>query len=552
MLRDYQQKVIEEVNQLLTDGWSNILVQSPTGSGKSIIMAELLRGYINGGKRILLVAHKIELIRQLYDHVHRWLNFHCTIMADARQYRYDMHHQVCIASIQSWSIREGKRPETLPKADLVVIDEAHHCASNSYTRLFNYYADAIKIGFTATPRRLDNKGLRFLKKGVIGFQVLVKGVEVVELQEKGYLCDFKLFGAENPLDPKGRVATTAGDYNLKQLEQFVATELELDSIVDTWLQYANGKKTVLYPTSVELSKAYVQRFNERGIKAGHIDAKTPSNKRAEILNQFKRGEITVLGQHSIIIEGVDVPDIEAVQFIRPTQSLVIWFQSIGRALRPAPHKPYAIIIDHTTTHRVLPMPDVPQRWTLDPDDYDGVLPHLCCKNCGHKWRPDNDSLSNYIVQQEFNVWIKTDGRTYYNISHEPKDNPFKPYLRQLGTINTFCSKCNNLAELHYTNDIKLTVGEKEEKEEKESNPLLKIVEIDGYVVNPDIVEELDYLITYATEKGYKQGWIGYRAKEIDGITYAEFLWLANKLGYKKSWASYRYREILERDKKQSA
>lgn len=547
MLRDYQKKVIDEVNQLLSEGWHNILVQSPTGSGKSIIMAELLREYLASGKRILLVAHKIELIRQLYDHVHRWLNFHCTIMADARQYRYDMHHQVCIASIQSWSVRYGKKPHTLPKADLVVIDEAHHCASNSYSTLFDHYADSIKIGFTATPRRLDNKGLRFLKKGVIGFQKLVKGVEVIELQEKGFLCEFKLYGAENPLDPKGKVATTAGDYNLKQLEEFVATELELDRVVDTWLQYAQGKKTVLYPTSVALSKAYVQRFNERGISAGHIDAKTPPNVRAEILEQFKRGELIVLGQHSIIIEGVDVPDIEAVQFIRPTQSLVIWFQSIGRALRPAPNKPHAIIIDHTTTHQSLPMPDVPQRWKLDPDEYDGVLPALNCPKCGHKWRPDNDTLSAFVVKHSHNVWIKTDGRTFYDVLNEPtEDGRFKPYLRQVGVILTFCPKCNNLDTLPYINDIKLSAGEKPPETEPESKqPHLKIIEIDGYECNPDILEELNYLITYATEKGYKQAWVGYKAMEIDNITFAEFLWLANKLGYKKSWASYRYRELLE-------
>lgn len=529
MLRDYQHKAIDEVNKAIGIGLTAVMVQSPTGSGKSVIMAFLLKQWLQQGKRILLVAHKIELIQQLYSHVHRWLNFHSSIMADSKRYRYDMHSQVIIASIQSWSVRLATKPNTLPHADIVIIDEAHHSASNSYSNLFSHYPTAIKVGFTATPRRLDNKGLRYLAKGVEGYQYLVKGVAVAELMEQGHLCNYKLFGAGRLLNADGKVKVTAGDYNSKALEEFVATALEPQEVVDTWLRLAPFKKTVLYPASVALSKTYVDCFNQNGIKAGHIDAKTPYTERQDILEAFRRGDITVLGQHSIIIEGVDVPDIEAVQFIRPTKSIVIWFQSIGRSLRPAPDKPHAIIIDHTTTHQQLPMPDFPVTWTLDPKAYNGAKPHLHCSDCGHKWLPSQDRelqdftvLSEEIVQQDNNT-----------------------ILVQHGIISPcYCRKCNDDAVHEWTVETNLTPSEGE-RQPLEQDSTLTIGEVELYEPRQCVIEELQYLLDTAESKGYKKAWVGYKALEMEDIDYPELLWLADELGYKRSWASYRFQEYQQ-------
>ncbi|BAQ67102.1 DEAD/DEAH box helicase [Geminocystis sp. NIES-3709] len=525
MLRDYQQKAIDEVNRAIGIGLTSVMVQSPTGSGKSVIMAFLLKQWLEQGKRILLVAHKIELIQQLYSHVHRWLNFHSSIMADSKRYRYDMHSQVVIASIQSWSYRYATIPDTLPQADIVIVDEAHHSASNSYSNLFYHYKSAIKIGFTATPQRLDNKGLRYLAKGVEGYQYLVKGVPVTELMEQGHLSTYKLFGAGRLLNAEGKVKITAGDYNKKALEEFVATALDPQEVVDTWLRLAPYKKTVLYPASVALSQQYVRCFQRNGIPSAHIDAKTSAKEREAILESFRKGDIMVLGQHSIVIEGVDVPDIEAVQFIRPTKSLVVWFQSIGRSLRPAEGKEYAIIIDHTTTHQQLAMPDFPVKWSLDPKAYKGFEPHLHCSQCHHTWLPSQDR-----ELQDFQVLVT-----------ETVDNT----LYKHGIITPcYCRKCNN-NELHqWTVEVNLLPSEGDKPPIKEDSGLI-IGEVELYEPRQLIIEELKELLTTAEEKGYKKAWVGYRALEIQEIDYPELLWLANELGYKRSWASYRYQQLTQ-------
>lgn len=519
-LREYQKDIVRQVNTLIEKGIDSVMVQAPTGGGKSVIMAELLREYLAQGKRILLIAHKIELIEQLYEHIHRWLDFKATILAD-KSYRYDPNCQVVIASIQSWSVRytrEGYKP---PKADIIAIDEAHHSASQSYTNLFLHYPKAIKLGFTATPRRLDNKGLRYLAKGVEGYKYLVKGVAVAELMEEGFLSPYKLFGAGHQIDAEGKVKLTAGDYNQKDLAEFVATELSPSEVVNTWLHFAPYKKTVLYPVSVELSRCYVEEFSLRGIPSAHIDAKTPKKERKAILEDFRRGNILVLGQHSIIIEGVDVPDIEAVQFIRPTRSLVVWFQAIGRSLRPAPNKPHAIIIDHTTTHRQLPMPDFPVTWTLDPRTYLGGKQHLVCGHCGHRWIPSKDrELTHFeLISIEYTDKAK--------LEH----GIIKP---------CWCRKCNLQEPHQWTIELPLEQGngQKESLEDKD----LVIGQVDVYQPNQLVIEELKCLFDHAEAKGYSRAWVGYRAMNHPEVGYSELLWLADELGYKRSWASYRYEE----------
>lgn len=532
LLRDYQKKAIHEVEAVIAKGILNVLVQSPTGSGKSVMLAYLIKQYLAVGKKILLIAHKIELIEQLYDHVQRWLELKATIMANTARYKFNRNCQVCIASIQSWSYCYNKNDYfKLPQADIVVVDEAHHSASASYSNLFNYYNDAIKLGFTATPKRLDGKGLRFLNKGTHGFQYLVKGVPVQELIEQGHLSNYILYGASKLLNAEGKVKTTGGDYNARDLAEFVATELAPQEVVNTWFNFAYNKKTVLYPVSVELSKVYCEAFAHNGVSSAHIDSKTSAKTRKAILEQFRSGSITVLSQHSIIIEGVDVPDIECVQFLRPTKSMVIWFQAIGRALRPAKGKSHAIIIDHTTTHKVLPMPDFPVHWSLDPLAYNGIRDFLTCSKCGHDWRPTERELVNFTVM---NQEVITEKKAYgYD----------KNYLIKQGVISPcWCYKCNHQESHQWKvkEDLDPFDGVKEKVKQDSS---FTIAEVERYKPNSFIIKEIEYLFEVAEQKGYKKSWVGYKVLDVEGVGYPELLWVADQLGYKRSWASYRYQEL---------
>lgn len=532
-LRKYQKDCIEQFNKVIKRGLTKVLVQQPTGGGKSVILAEIMREWLESEKRILIIAHKIELINQLYDHVHRWHDFKATIMADSKRYRYNPSNRVVIASIQSWSYRYSRANE-LPEADLVLIDEAHHCASKSYADLFDHYQSSVIVGFTATPRRLDNRGLRVLHHGIKGFQTLIKGVPVRELMDDGFLSEYKLISAGKLVDTSG-VKVTAGDYNLKELETVVTDQIPPEEVVGTWYSLAYWKKTVIYPVSVALSKVYCQAFNDNGIPSAHIDAKTPPNQRKQILNKFKNGDIIVLCQHSIIIEGVDVPDIECVQFVRPTKSLVIWYQAIGRALRPAPNKDYAIIIDHTTTHQDLPMPDVPQKWKLDPKEFyvedfhiEGE-DYLCCNNCGFNWHPSKAVELLYFVEQDRIV------------------NPDKNRVEITGYLDPYhCPNCGHSEVRNWTYYETIEQGEGERQVTIEM--VTETAVVDPNKPNPDTINIIEPMIQVMQNHGYSKGWVLYRINDnqdlLKMIRYGDLLWLAEQLGYRKGWASYKYESLL--------
>lgn len=496
-LRLYQRDLIEDVLR----AWMNVkrvLVQLPTGGGKSAIIGFLIREIVRRGEPILVVAHKIELIRQLCQHIEDWTGLTPGIIANKRYYKPNPDALIQIASIQALTY---KKSHQLPKASLVVIDETHHAASRSYTRLFEHYGDAYFLGATATPMRLDGRGLRYLYKGVPGFEELVTGPPLRELIEEGWISDFKLFTGNNLLDPRAAgIKVRNGDYITSQLEEYANKILLTGEIVATWERHALGKRTVLYPVSVKLSLEYCEEFNAQGIPAAHIDAETPALERERILEKFRLGEILVLCQHSIVIEGVDIPDIECVQFARPTKSLTIWFQAIGRALRRAPNKDCAIIIDHSTTHRELPWVDDPITWSLDPISLPKNTFHaLQCPQCNHVFRPNSEELEQAwaacpVCQTKFSFLVNIGG-----------------FGQPAKVVEILPAEFSQL--------------------ERE--------------LNPRVMGEIDSLFERKERNNYKMGWVGFKALEIEDIGYFELLELAKRLGYKPGWAWHKWQAIIK-------
>lgn len=383
-LRDYQKSMVKEILGLYARGVKRNLVQLPTGGGKSLIITGVVADALDKGERVMLVAHKTELINQLADHVNRWLKADYAIIANKSRYKRDYSKQVQISSPQALNYLNFA---DLDDFDLIVIDEAHHSHARSYARIFEYYHQARFLGVTATPARIDGTGLRTLFNSVDGYEKLISGISVGELVEKGYLCPFKLFA--NPLldSSERKIKTTAGDFNKKDLEKYCLEADISGDLVENYRKYADGKRCVVYPASVKLSQEYCQKFNDEGISAEHISAKTPHKEREKILADFRQGKIKVLCQHSIVLEGVDIPDIEAVLFARPTKSLIIWFQAIGRALRIAEGKTHAIIIDLTDNFRRLPLPITQIEWSLDAKPVTPTEPAHHCQECNHYFQP---------------------------------------------------------------------------------------------------------------------------------------------------------------------
>lgn len=301
-LREYQAESVRATIEAFT--YTNaVLVQQPTGAGKSLILAAIAQQFFQRDEPILIVAHKVELIRQLADHVEIWLGVEPGIIANKQQFKRNPEALIQVASIQALSSKQIN----YPSARLIIIDEAHHAHARSYANLFRHYGEqTYYLGLTATPMRLDGRGLRFLYGGTPGFKHLVSGVPTRQLIEEGYLCDYKLFAAKGLLDPKtAGIKSRAGDYIQSELAEYADTALFYGDIVEEWEKHAKGLRTVVYPVSVKYSRELCDEFLSAGYPAEHLDADTPAKEREGILNRFRSGETLILCQHSIIIEGVD-------------------------------------------------------------------------------------------------------------------------------------------------------------------------------------------------------------------------------------------------------
>lgn len=257
-----------------------------------------------------------------------------------------------VASVQSLP----SRMSDYQKPDLIIWDECHHIAASTWEKIFNYYKDSFHIGLSATPERADGKGLNKF------FNVMIKGPSVKWLIENKFLSDYKLYAPAN-VDLTG-VRKSMGDYNKTQLEEIMDKPTITGSAIKEYLKIANKKKAVVFCVSVEHSKHVVEQFNSCGVKAAHLDGSDSKDHRDNILKQFAFGKIDVLSNVDLFSEGFDIPSIECVILLRPTYSLPLYLQQVGRSLRPSPGKTHAIILDHVGNVQRHGLPDEDRNWSL--------------------------------------------------------------------------------------------------------------------------------------------------------------------------------------------
>ncbi|MGL4910578.1 MAG: DEAD/DEAH box helicase [Cetobacterium sp.] len=351
-LRDYQKKAIAEVYQAIRDGKRRIVIQLGTGLGKTSVFSQVVADFASRrpNQRVLCVAHRVELIKQMSDRlgimgVPNW--------EQKQGGNQNPEFQVHCVSIQTFASKNYQKPADV---GLVIIDELHHFQSkNSYGQLFEYYPNAIFIGVTATPIRLDGKGFDDT------FEYMTCGPQYAEMKDAGYLAPYKAFAGIQP--DLQTVKTNAGDYQIRQLADACDDVVLIGNLVDKYQELAAGKSCIVFAVSVKHSQHIVERYLEAGIKAEHIDGTTPAEHRADILNRFKTGKTKVLSNCAIITEGYDCSSAEVVQLARPTKSLSLMLQMVGRVLRPHPGKT-ALILDHAGVIEEHGLPCQPRTWTL--------------------------------------------------------------------------------------------------------------------------------------------------------------------------------------------
>ena len=265
---------------------------------------------------------------------------------------------VQVASIQTLAKRlTSTSPASVPSPpDLLIIDEAHRAAAPSYRKVIQAWPNAFVVGLSATPARTDGRGLDDI------FADLVTGPSVADLIQQGHLARYRLF-APGVVDMTG-AKSRLGDYAAPELDERVNKSTVTGDAVSHYLKLARGKRAIVFCVSVKHAENVLAAFRTAGVPSDSIDGATSHAERRARLERFRTGQTLVLVSIQLAIEGLDIPEIEAAIILRPTQSLIVHMQTIGRALRPAPNKPHALIIDHCGNWQRHGLPDDPREWTL--------------------------------------------------------------------------------------------------------------------------------------------------------------------------------------------
>lgn len=354
ILRDYQKELIINIRTALKKNRS-VLVQSPTGSGKTAVAAYMILNAARKGKIVYFICHRQELIDQTAKTFRKvGINYFSYI---ANGYSYDARSPIQICSMQTLKNRLN---HIIP--DLVVLDEAHHVAAPGWAKVKEHFSKSFWVGLSATPIRLDGSGLDAY------FDDMVQGKSVAWLIEHGFLSDYNIYCPNRP-DLSG-VHVKMGDYVKDELNKVMNKPSITGDIIKHWKKYAEGKRTIAFTYSIDHSKYMAEQFNLAGIKAIHLDAKSEPQERRNAAKSFACGEFDVIFNVDLFGEGYDLSaqadmdvTVEAIIQARPTKSVALHLQQIGRALRPK-NGAQAIILDHAGNCLQHGLPDDEREWSL--------------------------------------------------------------------------------------------------------------------------------------------------------------------------------------------
>ena len=345
MLRPYQADLFHSLRASLRTH-DRVLGVLPTGGGKTRIFTEIAKAARARGKVVQVLVHRRELVEQTPDD--------------------------SVTTIQSW-VPAGE--------DLVIVDEAHHACARTWKEKLLQCPKV--LGFTATPERLDGGGLDVV------FDDMVIGASAEELLSWGYLSSYKIFCPPGQATTKD-IRKTAGDYNRKALSEACSEDRIVAAAVKNWKLFAGGRQTIGFCVSVAHMEEVAHRFKTAGVKVRCIDGKMPKLKRDQAVSDFKQGACKILLSVDLISEGFDVPNCDCVLLMRPTQSLGLHLQQVGRALRPS--NQHAVILDCAGNSAIHGTPEQPRSWSLQgrTKERKGLvadLPVRVCPQCYGVHRP---------------------------------------------------------------------------------------------------------------------------------------------------------------------
>ncbi len=370
-LRDYQAAGLAEVRRLMAGGCRRVLRVLPTGGGKTVEFCHLAHSVSGRGKRALILVHREELVNQVVESLERE---GVTAGVIHPAWPFAPLYPIQVGSVYTVANRIGQ----IYAPDLVIVDEAHHSAAKTWGKVLSAWPAAYILGVTATPQRLDGKGLK------PWFDGLVVGPQITDLISAGHLVQPVVYAPPGNLDLSS-VRTTAGDYNRADMSGAIQRSTITGDAVDHYLRLTPGRRAVVFCHSVAAAEELAAKFRESGITAESIDGSLDRSERARRIKRFRSGHTLVLTTCDLVSEGFDLPDIEVAILLRPTKSLSLYLQQVGRALRPMPGKREAIILDHVGNVDRFGLPDDQRDWQLTEDKPKGngkcPYPPKRCPQC---------------------------------------------------------------------------------------------------------------------------------------------------------------------------
>ena len=351
-LRPYQEDLINSTRKAIMEGHNRVLLVAATGAGKTALTVHMMDTASKKGLRCMFVVHRNELLKQTSGAMWKQHLEHGQIKSGKRT----SHQPILIASIGTLVNRLDK----VEAPDLIIIDECHRSVSPSYVKMLDAYPDATVIGLTATPERSDGRGLGDI------YSHLVEEVDVRQLIDMGFLCDYRLLAPPSMVNVNG-VHTVAGDYNKKELADITDKAKITGDAIEHYRKHAMGKTCIVFCVTVDHAKHVADMYQQAGIACEQLDGSHTDKQRQATLDRVTNGETHVLTSVDLFLEGLNVPRIEVVQWLRKTKSLIVWRQGIGRGLRPHKEKDKLIILDHVgnSLDPLLGLPDSPYQWSLE-------------------------------------------------------------------------------------------------------------------------------------------------------------------------------------------
>lgn len=365
-LRPYQQIAKGQIFSAWDD-CDNVMFQMPTGTGKTRLFTSIISDIKAWGiltrkdPKILIIAHRVELIEQISDNLDRYKVSHGIIAGGKER---NLRPLVQVASIQTITHRTNKDVANSMGVDFIIIDEAHHSTANSYKKLWELYPNAKKLGVTATPWRMNHLGFTSI------YDKLIVSKSIKEFIDEGWLAPYCYYSIKDNSNIRQNISgidefDIEGDYKVSALERVMDKVSIRANLLESYLKLARGKKGIIYSISRKHSDHICEEYKQAGINIVRIDSETPREERRMYVQRFRNGLIDIIVNVDIFSEGFDCPDIEFIQLARPTKSLVKYLQQVGRGLRPTSGKGKCIILDNVGSHIEFDLPNADRDWDAE-------------------------------------------------------------------------------------------------------------------------------------------------------------------------------------------